>query len=123
MATNLEIKEGKNTPKIEFDTNKGIFSITGKSFPENAKEFYGPIYTWLDGFVPNKDIQVVFSLYYVSSSSIISILEMIRRFDKMSVGSIKVVIDWHFEKDDDDIKKVGEDYQKISNLKINLLEH
>lgn len=117
----LEIKEGKNTPHIIFDPAGNRFSVAGKSFPENAKKFYEPILSWLDQFSPSGNIEFNFVLYYISSSSIISILEIIRKLDKINSSNTSITINWCFEEDDDDIKKIGEDYQRISKLNINLI--
>ncbi|MBL4652902.1 MAG: SiaC family regulatory phosphoprotein, partial [Flavobacteriales bacterium] len=57
----------------------------------------------------------------ISSSSIISVLEIIRKLDKININHKAVSINWYYDEDDDDIKKIGEDYQRISNVSINLI--
>jgi len=44
----LIIQKSEDTPQIEFDLVTGIFSITGRSLPENAIEFYKPILDWTE---------------------------------------------------------------------------
>ena len=79
---NLVIKEGKNTPEIEFNVESMEFSIKGRSFPENAKKFYQPVIDWLNELTPSfKRLSVEFQLYYISSSSVISMLEIINKFN------------------------------------------
>lgn len=117
----LIIQEGKNTPEIIFEPGKNDFRITGKSFPENAKKFYADVLVWLDNFSPNDDITFEVVLQYISSSSIISILEIIRRLDKINSNGANVTVNWYYDADDDDIKKIGEDYQRISSININLI--
>jgi hypothetical protein len=118
----LVIKEGKNTPTINFDVDSMIFSIMGRSFPENAKRIYEPVLSWLNNFKPTgKEIIVEFQLFYISSSSIISMLEIIRKFDSLNTTENKVTINWSYDSDDDDLQKTGEDYQKICKLEFNLI--
>ncbi len=117
----LILAEGKNTPEIVFDPSQNSFSVKGKSFPENAKRFYAEVLEWLDNYAPSSPITFDVVLYYISSSSIISILEIIRKLDKINSNGDLVSINWYYEADDDDIKKIGEDYQRISNLSINLI--
>ncbi|MDA9563176.1 DUF1987 domain-containing protein [Flavobacteriales bacterium] len=117
----LILAEGKNTPEIVFDPSQNSFSVKGKSFPENAKRFYAEVLEWLDNYAPSSPITFDVVLYYISSSSIISILEIIRKLDKINSNGDLVSINWYYEADDDDIKKIGEDYQRISNVSINLI--
>ena len=71
----LEIAETNNTPHVILDADSGIFLIEGKSFPEDSKEFYAPILDWMDGFKTSspKSFKITFNLFYLSSSSIISV--------------------------------------------------
>ena len=117
----LILAEGKNTPEVVFNASENIFTIKGKSFPENAKKFYSGILDWLNEFNPNNDLNFQISLYYISSSSIISVLEIIRILDKINANGNSVSINWYHDQDDEDIKKIGEDYQRISTTSINLI--
>ena len=117
----LILAEGKNTPEVVFNASENIFTIKGKSFPENAKKFYSGILDWLNEFNPNNDLTFQISLYYISSSSIISVLEIIRILDKINANGNSVSINWYYDQDDEDIKKIGEDYQRISTTSINLI--
>ncbi|HDP54935.1 MAG TPA: DUF1987 domain-containing protein, partial [Bacteroidetes bacterium] len=38
----LNVKGSHETPEVIFDKDNAIFSITGKSLPEDVKEFYNP---------------------------------------------------------------------------------
>ena len=119
--SSLILAEGKNTPEIIFNPTDNVFSIKGKSFPENAKKFYTEVLDWLDHYVPDSEFTIDIVLYYISSSSIISVLEIIRKLDKININHKAVSINWYYDEDDDDIKKIGEDYQRISNVPINLV--
>ena len=43
MIDNLFFKQTESSPEIIFNAQTGILSINGKSFPENAFDFYSPI--------------------------------------------------------------------------------
>ena len=116
----LEIVETGNTPYILFDASSNVFRIEGKSFPEDCKEFYAPVIAWLEKFkaVSPKELTVSFNLFYLSSSSIISVKQLLLKLvDFQSMGTDINVI-WNYDDDDDDIKKTGEDYLKITKLKF-----
>lgn len=120
--SSLVIKEGKNTPTIDFNINTRKFLVYGRSFPENAKKFYQPVLEWLKNISINEGkIDLEFKLFYISSSSIISILEIIKRFDELNKIGVSVSVIWNYESDDEDLLKIGEDYKKVCNIDFLLM--
>lgn len=119
----LEIPEGGNTPHVLFDPQSNVFKITGKSFPEDSKEFYRTIIDWLEGFkaeVPSV-FEFNFNLFYLSSSSIISVKQVLSKLVEYQSKGVKVTVIWNYDDDDDDIKKTGEDYMKITKLNFKFI--
>jgi hypothetical protein len=114
----LEITEGGNTPHILFDPSSGIYKIEGKSFPEDSKEFYRPIIEWLDAYKSNlpAEFDLNINLFYLSSSSIISVKQILLKLIDFQAKGTKASVIWYYDEDDDDIKKTGEDYMKITKL-------
>jgi hypothetical protein len=104
----LEITEGGNTPHILFDPEAGIFKIEGKSFPEDSKEFYRPIIEWLEAYKSNLPPTFVlsFNLFYLSSSSIISVKQVLLKLIDYQAKGTDVSVHWYYDEDDDDIKKI-----------------
>ncbi len=114
----LEIKETGNTPHILFDPGTTAFIIEGKSFPEDSKEFYNEPIDWLESYkkeLPAK-FDLKFNLFYLSSSSIISVKQILQKLVDFQAKGTKVTVIWNYDEDDDDIKKTGEDYMKITKL-------
>jgi hypothetical protein len=115
----LEIPSARNTPHIILDIDSKEFLIEGKSFPEDSREFYNTVIEWLDEFKASKpigSIKVCFNLFYLSSSSVISVKQILFKFVELNNEGATVVIEWSYDEDDDDIKKTGEEYQKITKL-------
>jgi len=114
----LEITASNNTPHIILDVDSNIFSIEGKSFPEDSKEFYRPVIEWMDEFKTTnpKSMKVHFNLFYLSSSSIISVKQFLMKVVDLNNSGTQTTIVWSHDDDDDDIKKTGEDYQKLTKL-------
>ncbi|MBA3285537.1 MAG: DUF1987 domain-containing protein [Nitrosopumilus sp.] len=114
----LEIAETSNTPHIVLDVNTNTFVIEGKSFPEDSKEFYRPFIDWMEEFKAKSPISINmhFNLFYLSSSSIISVKQFLAKLVEMQSTGTKVTITWSYDDDDDDIRKTGEDYQKLTRL-------
>lgn len=116
----LEITPLNNTPHIIMDVDSNNFVIEGKSFPEDSKEFYRPVIEWLDEFKATnpKEFKICFNLFYLSSSSIISVKQFLMKVVEMNNNGTNTAIVWAYDEDDDDIKKTGEDYQKLTKLKF-----
>ena len=116
----LIIGQDRNTPDVNFNPKSGVFEIKGRSFPENSKKFYEPVLSWLDAYLASESkankVSVHFELFYVSSSSIISILEIIKRLNIMHENGAVVSIEWRYDEDDEDIRKIGEDYKKLTPI-------
>ena len=111
------IVEGRNTPKINFDPESGTFEMSGKSYPENAERFFrGPL-LWLNKYLEEgepKDIDLVLKFEFISSASVICVLQLLRQFDKLREHGFGVKVQWHVQDDDEDIKVTGEDLESLS---------
>ena len=63
----LFIKETLNSPKVLFDPSKKRYEISGKSFPENSKTFYEPVFEWINSIDGNTEkMQFTFIFDYIS---------------------------------------------------------
>lgn len=115
--SNLYLTSTLKTPEINFNNN-GDFYIKGNSYPENVIEFYTPIKNWLCEFFKTNEsaVELHFDLYYINTSSIKSILNILLEIKKHSKRVIK--IEWQYESDDDDMLDVGEDLERLTNIKF-----
>jgi hypothetical protein len=116
--TRFELEETSNTPHILFDGEAGKFIIEGKSFPEDSKEFYRRVIDWMEQYKTEKPatLALIFNLFYLSSSSIISVKQLLLKLVDLQNAGTKVSVTWKYDHDDDDIKKTGEDYQQLTKL-------
>ena len=64
----LKIEPTTFTPEVTFDVEKRVFEISGESRPQDSREFYGPIITWLNELVYLFDIEgLLFKTYDILS--------------------------------------------------------
>lgn len=114
----LELSPSNNTPHIILDVDSDVLLIEGKSFPEDSKEFYRPVIEWMDELKTTspRKIKICFNLFYLSSSSIISVKQFLMKAVELSNAGTQINVLWSYDEDDDDIKKTGEDYQKLTKL-------
>lgn len=120
----LIIKETLNNPKVILDPSKKRYEISGKSFPENAKAFYQPVIDWVKN-VPTKTpekIRLSFMLDYISSSSVISVKQVLAKIKLLNTEGADIEVLWHYDPSDPDIKELGEEYEKVVGMKLKFVE-
>lgn len=114
----LIIEAQDSTPKIYLDKEKNTFEISGKSFPEESRTFYAPVFKWLEEYAnnPNENTLFEFKMEYFNSASSLIILEIMNVLDKMNKANKNVKISWNYLDGDDDMLEAGEEYAELVNV-------
>ncbi len=121
----LSIKGTRETPEILFDKGSGKLSISGKSLPEDVKEFYNPVLDWIKEYSksPHPDTHLVVKMEYFNTASSKMLLEVFELFKGIMEAGHKVTIDWHYQEDDEDMQDAGEDYADIVEVPFNFISY
>ena len=120
----LTIEGTPKTPTIKFDPETGKLLIQCRSIPENSIEFYKPLVDLLDEYndTPKESTKVDIVLEYFNTSSSKCILDVFKKLEKIKSNGSEVIINWHYEEDDEDMLEAGEDYQAIINIPFKMIE-
>ena len=120
----LIIEGTPKTPTIKFNPGNGDLLVKGRSIPENSIEFYKPLVDILESYSssPQSNTNVIIELEYFNTSSSKCILDVFKKLEAINAGSSEVVINWHYEEDDEDMLEAGEDYQAIINVPFKMVE-
>lgn len=103
----------KATPYVHLDVASDTYVIGGRSIPIDAEIFYRPILNWLDGLQAEgkvKNIQFCFRFDFFNIASSKRILFILYKLVEMQKVGFNVIIRWMYEKNDDDMLEIGEDY-------------
>ncbi len=121
---NLVIEGTPKTPTIKFQPEEGKLLIQGRSIPENSIEFYKPLVDSLESYAgnPKDTTNVDIVLEYFNTSSSKCILDVFKKLEKINADKTGVIINWHYEEDDEDMLEAGEDYQAIINIPFKMVE-
>jgi hypothetical protein len=120
----LTLSKTKTTPAIEFNYQTGDLLISGESYPENSAEFYKPIFSWLNKYIEaKKDINFSFKLTYFNTSSSKAILDIIELLENYHLNGGKVMLNWYFEEEDDDIEDSGIEFTSDLQMPYNLIPY
>ncbi len=114
----LKLEGSTDEPKIIFDKAMNKFEISGKSFPDDAGEFYLPVLDWVKRYSeqPNPQTDVLFKLGYYNTSSSKMILDMFYIFNTMYNKGNKITIKWYYVEDDEDMLEAGEEFADMIDI-------
>lgn len=110
----------ESTPNIYLDKNGGIFSITGRSLPENAINVYSPVMSWFEEYSksPNPETTLDIHFEYINSSSIKQLAKLLTSLEKIASNGGKVAVKWHHAAEDTDTRAYGEHLAKLVSFPI-----
>ena len=120
----ISIEGTPKTPTVNFDPEKAIMELKGRSIPENSIEFYKPVVDALEDYSkePKEETKVNIQLEYFNTSSSKCILDLFKKLEGIHTSGKAVVINWHYEEDDEDMLEAGEDYQAIIKIPFKMIE-
>jgi hypothetical protein len=107
IMENLVIEKSISSPKMLFNTD-GNFLIEGRSLPENAHKLFEPVYGWMKSFKSDK-VRFVVSLDYLNTSSSLELFRLLKLLNE-NTSIADVVVEWHYEEDDEDHLEAGLTY-------------
>ncbi|HON17567.1 MAG TPA: DUF1987 domain-containing protein [Salinivirgaceae bacterium] len=116
----LIINAKEDTPKIVLDTDLDEFIISGRSLPEDAHDFYKPLFEWLLEYVKKPKPVTTFRFeleYYNTSSS----KQLSKLFLILKEFPAKVRILWYYHHDDIDMLENGKRYAKLTGLDFTMI--
>ena len=113
---NIAIEGTLKIPKVNFDYQRGIIELEGRSTPEDTDKLYRPLLEWVSDYItkPKARTIVKINLEYFNSSStkyITRILEKLSFLDNRTVE-----YNWYYV--DEETKEDGEDFADILDLKF-----
>ena len=116
MSSILE-KYSHNLPVIDIQTENGIFDFSGISNIENAEAFE-PTFDLIKRYVQNPAPKTVINcrFEYFNTATSRLLMEMFDLFEKAHNQGNNVIVNWHYNSKDIDMKDSGVLYQELSDL-------
>jgi hypothetical protein len=121
----ISIKETEATPKVEFSYSDGLLEIKGRSHPENAKIFYGPLIEWCENYVqnPKDDTTLSIQLEHFNTISSKSLLDVFRVLQALQSQEKGFLVKWYYESDDEELLDAGRTYEEITGLPFEMVPY
>ncbi|MBC2726413.1 DUF1987 domain-containing protein [Desulfosporosinus sp.] len=104
----------KATPLIDFDADKGILTLKGQSYPENAFKFYDPVFSWIDSYLATypPQIQINMRLSYVNTSSSKCIMMLLENFEKAFKQGVSIELNWYCDMENESEVECAEEFKE-----------
>ena len=128
----IKIEGTSVTPKVYFVPEEHLLELSGYSRPENARDFYNPLLSWLEDYKKSyskrkikKDpepISFKFKYIYFNSSSAKFIYDLIILLSQIIKEDVPLKIYWYFDEDDDELKEVGEELAEMAKVNLHFVE-
>lgn len=122
----LSIAKTQNTPRVLLDPEAGVVDLTGKSYPENTSELFGPVIGWLNEYFGgnSRDKTIVnLDIDYFNSSSSRALYELFTVLNEAVVAGNEIEVNWIYDEEDESTEEDGEDFsEEFSGLGIKLVK-
>lgn len=117
-------EQTRNSPRISFDPKTGEFEISGRSFMENAYDFYEELFGWIEEYSEEPSALTKLNIFsdYQNTESYKCLLELILKLEKIQDHDHDVQVTWWFDKDDDESREAGEDLNEVAMIRIQVKE-
>lgn len=103
----------KTTPYVNLDVATRTYVIAGRSIPIDAEVFYSPILNWLKEFQSSDEtnrIEFCFRFDFFNIASSKRVLFILYKLLEMQQKGKVVTIKWMYDKDDEDMLEIGQDF-------------
>lgn len=126
--SSLKIEATTFTPEINFDIDNNTLSFLKVSKPANAFEFYKPVFEFIDNFEKEKvkskvvnELIVDFNFDYFNTSTAKVIYELLGKLKKIKEQGVKIIINWYYYPEDEDLLEEGEIMSESQDLDFNFI--
>ncbi|MDA3954125.1 MAG: DUF1987 domain-containing protein [Bacteroidales bacterium] len=124
----LKIEATHSTPEINFDIENNILSISKVSKPENASEFYKPVFELINNYEKAKveskierELVINLKFEYFNTATTKVLYDLIIKLKDINEQGVKVIINWYYYSDDEDLLEEGEIISEALDVPFNYI--
>jgi len=104
----VHILPTNTTPEVLLNP-EGYIKIKGRAIAEDRPNFPEKIVDWIDGYLlnPAETTEVIIALEFLNSFNTIILTSILKKIALLIPQGHKLVVNWYYEEDDDDIFERG----------------
>lgn len=120
---NLIIEPTEHTPGVDFNPATGKLVLSGRSLPENALEFYDPIFVWLEDYLRTapEQTELHVDLDYLNSISQKMLVELLKNTRKVMDQGKNMSVKWYYEEEDEKMMEEGQAIAEEFDIPLDLV--
>jgi hypothetical protein len=110
-----------NIPRITYDPEEDVLSITGRSIAERPEVIYNPLEEWIRQHLSRfNQLRVVIFLEYINSGSSKALRDVLRMISGYRAPQYRIRITWLYEEDDEAMHELGEHYRDAAGVNMDV---
>lgn len=110
-----------NIPRITYDHDEDLLSITGRSIAERPDIIYIPLTEWLRSHLERfTQLRIVIFLEYINSGSSKALRDVLRLISSYGAPRYRIRITWLYEEDDEAMHELGEHYRDSAGINMDV---
>lgn len=110
-----------NIPRITYDPEEDVLSITGRSIAERPEVIYNPLDEWIRQHLSRfNQLRVVIFLEYINSGSSKALRDVLRMISGYKAPQYRIRITWLYEEDDEAMHELGEHYRDAAGVNMDV---
>ena len=110
-----------NIPRITYDQEEDVLSITGRSIAERPDIIYTPLEQWIKAHLERfTQLRIVIFLEYINSGSSKVLRDVLRIISNYRAPRYRIRITWLCEEDDEAMHELGEHYRDSAGINMDV---
>ncbi len=110
-----------NIPRITYDQEEDVLSITGRSIAERPDIIYTPLEQWIKAHLERfTQLRIVIFLEYINSGSSKALRDVLRMISSYRAPRYRIRITWLYEEDDEAMHELGEHYRDSAGINMDV---
>jgi hypothetical protein len=122
MQGEIHILPTSNTPEFHFRPD-GILIIRGRALYSDKTKETEQIVNWINEYLhnPAEITYITIAFEYLNSFSTTILITILRKLSQVILTADKLVIQWYYDEDDEDILERGEYISSTFNIPIEFI--
>jgi hypothetical protein len=119
MSVEIILTGSSNIPRITYDQEEDLLSITGRSIAERPEMIYTPLEQWIRSHLERfTTLKIVIFLEYINSGSSKALRDVLRMISNYRDSRYRIRITWLYEEDDESMYELGEHYRDSVGIEM-----
>ncbi|WP_420467249.1 biofilm regulation phosphoprotein SiaC [Panacagrimonas sp.] len=110
----LNIAPTQSTPAVRTGHAAGVMELRGDSYPENAFQFFEPVYRWVDDFLTAGAGPLLLKLHlvYMNTSSVKSMMDIFDRVEDAHKAGHEVALKWYYNPENERVAELAAEFKE-----------